>query len=141
VSSTNGGTGNTATDTLIVESPNPSLALLKQISTSATGPWTSYLTVTSNTNVYYRFTVENTGDVELNPISVTDPTVSAAGCAWPTSLPVAVSGNDSHIATCVVGPITTTSGNHINTATASGTYSGTPYTSTSSSARYSTPAI
>ena len=141
ITSTNGGTGNTASDTLAVESPNPSIALLKQISTNIGGPWTSYVTVEEGTNVFYQFTVENTGDVPLSPVSVNDPSVSTSGCTWPASLPVAVSGNDNHIATCVVGPIAASSGSHINTATASGTFGGIPYTSTASSARYSTPSL
>src|SRR5574341_144067 len=141
VSSTNGGTGNTATDSLTVKAPNPSIALLKQISTSDTGPWTSYATVNIGSNVYYRFTIENTGDVPFSPVSVTDPLVSTAGCTWPATLPVAVSGNDNHIATCVVGPVSAAAGSHTNTATASGTYSGTTYTSTSSSATYATPEL
>ena len=114
---------------------------MKQISTSATGPWTSYVTVNPGSNVYYQFTIENTGDVPFSPISVTDDLLSTAGCAWPASLPVAVSGNDNHIATCVVGPVSAASGLHTNTAEASGTYTGTTYTSTPSSATYATPGL
>jgi LPXTG-site transpeptidase (sortase) family protein len=141
VSSTNGGTGNTASNTLTVNPPNPAIALLKQVSTSATGPWTNFVAVSTGSNVYYRFTIENIGDVPFNPVSVTDALVSTAGCTWTTPLPVAVSGNDNHITTCVVGPVSATSGSHTNTATASGTYSGTTYTSTSSSATYATPGL
>src|SRR5215213_1631080 len=133
-------TGNTATDTLTVNSPSPAIALLKQISTSATGPWTSFVAVTAGTNVYYQFSIENAGDVVLSPVSVTDPLVSTAACSWPASLPVAVAGNNNHIATCVVGPVTATAGSHPNTATTSGTYSGTVYTD-SSSATYATTGL
>jgi LPXTG-site transpeptidase (sortase) family protein len=141
VTSTNGGTGNAASDTLTVNAPNPGIALLKQVSTSATGPWTSYVTVNAGSSVYYRFTIENTGDVPLNPVSVNDIVVSTAGCTWTTPLPVAVSGNENHITACVVGPVAAASGLHLNTATASGTYSGTTYSSTPSSATYATPGL
>src|SRR6185503_7072630 len=139
VSSTNGGTGNTASNTLTVNAASPAIALLKQVSTSATGPWTSFVAVASGSNVYYRFTIENTGDVPLNPVSVND--ALAAGCTWTAPLPVAVSGNDNHITTCVVGPVSAASGLHTNTAMAFGTYSGTTYPSTSSSATYATTGL
>ena len=132
--------GDFATDTLTVNSPSPAIALLKQISTSATGPWASFVAVTAGTNVYYQFTIENAGDVVLSPVSVTDPLVSTATCSWPASLPVAVAGNNNHITTCVVGPVTTTSGAHPNIATSSGTYSGSVYTDTSS-ATYATTGL
>jgi LPXTG-site transpeptidase (sortase) family protein len=141
VSSTNGGIGNTASDILTVNSPNPAIAMLKQVSTSASGPWSNYITVNVGTNVYYQYTVENIGEVPFSQVSVTDPLVNTAGCTWPVSLPVAVSGNDNHIARCVVGPVVAVTGSNVNTATASGTYSGIPYTSTSSSATYSTPGL
>ena len=142
VASTNGGTGNKASDTLVVDPPNPAIVLLKQISTSSTGPWTSYITVDPPTSVYYQFTIENSGDVPLSPVSMNDPTISGEeNCAWPNTLPVADINDDDHIATCVVGPVLSVTGTNTNTATASGTFGGTPYTSISSSATYSTPAI
>ena len=99
--------------------------------------------------MFYRFTVENTGDVTLTNVSVSDPTVSTAGCAWtrgdsatsvtsPFTLPIGDAGNN-HIATCVLGPIVAVSGSHTNTATASGT-NGSTVTKTSS-ATYGTPAL
>jgi LPXTG-site transpeptidase (sortase) family protein len=135
VSSTNGGTGNTASDSLTVNSPNPAIALLKQVSTGATGPWTSFVAVTVGSNVYYQFTVENTGDVPLTSISISDPSLPSAATTcnstWTNPLPVAVAGNENHIDTCVVGPITAVAGSHPNTATASGVYGGTTYSDTS----------
>jgi uncharacterized repeat protein (TIGR01451 family) len=127
-----------------VVAPNPGIALLKQVSTSATGPWTSFLSVTIPGTVYYQFTVENTGDVPLSPISLTDDTLNVSTCntVWSSlTLQVADALDDDHIATCVVGPVTAASGSHTNTATATGTYSGTPYTSTSSAATYATPEL
>ena len=136
-------TGNIATDTLTVNSPSPSIALLKQVSTSATGPWTSFVAVSTGANVYYQFTVENAGDVALTSISISDPSLpSAATCnsTWTDPLPVAVAGNNNHIDTCVVGPITAVSGSHLNTATVSGTYNAANYTDTSS-ATYATTGL
>jgi LPXTG-site transpeptidase (sortase) family protein len=128
-------TGNTAADTLTVDSPHPAIGLLKQVSTGATGPWTSFVAVTAGTNVYYQFTIENEGDVALTSISISDPGLPSAATTcnstWTDPLPVAAAGNNNHIDTCVVGPIAATSGSHSNTATASGTYSGTTYTDTS----------
>src|SRR6185436_9845017 len=83
VTSTEGGNGNTATATLVVQPPHPSIGLLKQVSTSASGPWTSFVNVTLPASVYYQFTIENTGDVALSPVSVSDPLVDTTFCTWP----------------------------------------------------------
>lgn len=127
VSSTAAGTGNTASDTLTVTAAHPQISLLKQVSNSPTGPWTSYQTVTAGANVYYQFTVENPGDVDLTSVSVSDPAFggTVAGCSWATLVKY-----DSK--TCTAGPVTAVSGVNINTATASGTYSGSTYTDFSS---------
>jgi uncharacterized repeat protein (TIGR01451 family) len=139
------GNGNTATATVVVEPPHPSISLLKQVSTSATGPWTTFLAVTLPASVYYQFTIENTGDVPLSPVSVSDPQVDTSFCTWPATLPVATAlppGNTNHIATCVVGPVTAVAGLKVNTATASGTYAPTGTTVTdTSTARYSTTGL
>lgn len=132
--------GNTASDSLTVKPASPGISLLKQVSPSATGPWTSFLALATGGNVYYKFTIENIGDVPLNPVSVSDPDVNTSGCSWPSPLPVAVPANDNHIATCVVGPVSAIAGSHTNTATASGTYSGNPYTDISS-ATYATTGL
>ncbi len=129
--------GNTASGSLTVNAGHPAIALLKQVGPAATGPWTSFLAVATGGSVYYKFTTENAGDAPLSPVSVTDPQVSTASCVWPATLPVAVASNDNHIATCIVGPVTAVAGSHVNTATASGTYSGTAYTD-QSSATYAT---
>lgn len=137
--------GNTASASLIVNPANPAIAILKQISTSATGPWTSFLSTSAGTNVYYKFTIENIGDVPLNPVTVSDPTLSGtsvdpATCSWTNPLPVA-SPTEDPTQTCVKGPVTTVAGSHPNTATSHGTYSGTVYDSTPSTATYSTTGL
>ena len=150
VTSTNGGTGNTAADTLVISPAHPAISVLKQISTGASGPWSSFLPVSVGSDIYYRFIVSNDGDVPLTGVNVTDPLVSTAGCAWhngdgtlltaPFNLPVASAANDQYYAVCVLGPIITTAGTHPNTATATGTYNAVSYTDTSS-ATYATTGV
>jgi uncharacterized repeat protein (TIGR01451 family)/fimbrial isopeptide formation D2 family protein len=112
--------GNTASDTLTATPPNPAIALLKQVGPTVAGPWSSFLAVPVGGNVFYRFTVENIGNVPLNSVGVSDPQVSTASCIWPSPLPVA-SPMDDPTALCIVGPVTAVSGTNPNTATASGT--------------------
>ncbi|MBI5675510.1 MAG: DUF11 domain-containing protein, partial [Nitrospirae bacterium] len=137
--------GNTANDSLIVILPYPTIAILKQVSTSATGPWSSFLAVSSGSDVYYKFTIENIGDVPLNPVSVSDPTLAStsvdpATCSWTVPLPVASPTQDP-TETCVKGPVTAASGSHPNTATSHGTYGGTIYDSDPSTGTYATTGL
>ncbi|MGD8822763.1 MAG: hypothetical protein PVG63_06645, partial [Anaerolineales bacterium] len=157
VTSTNGGTGNTASATLEVRDPIVSISLLKQVSAFSAGPWTSFLSIGTSTEIYFRFVVENTGDVPLSSVDVTDPAsyVDPSVCAWtdgdgdgltaPFTLPVASSSNDDHIAYCtidLVTPITTNVavGTYPNTATASGTNNTTTVTD-DSTATYANPEV
>ena len=148
VSATTAGAGNTASASLTVTAPHPAISVLKRVGLSPTGPWVDFLSVAPLTPLYYQFTAENTGDVALNPFSVSDPTLAGtgadpAGCVWQTTnlpstlpaLPVATATIDP-TATCVVGPISAAGGDHPNTATAHGTYSGTVYNSNPASADY-----
>ena len=133
-----------------MSAPHPAISTLKQVSTSATGPWTSFIAVTTGTNVYYQFTVQNDGDVPLNPVTASDNIYNISGCVWkngdgttltaPITLPVASAANNQHYMTCISGPVTAASGSHPNTVTASGTYSGTAYTDTST-ATYATTGL
>ncbi len=136
--------GNTASDSLDVDPPSPSIALLKQVSTSPSGPWTSFIAVPTGASVHFRFTVENTGDVPLTNISISDDTLNVATCNAAftgLTLPVAVPANDNHIVTCVAGPVVATAGSHTNTATASGTFNAIAYPSDPSSAIYATTGL
>jgi uncharacterized repeat protein (TIGR01451 family) len=112
--------------------PAPSISLLKQIATSSTGDWFSSITVQGGSAVYYKFTVTNTGNVPLSPVTVTDPLVSTAGCTFTDPLPL----GESTI--CVVGPVTAANaaGTYPNTATAHGGYNSTTYDSAPSTAEY-----
>lgn len=137
-------TGNTATDTLYVRAPSPGIKLLKEVGATAAGPWSSFLAVVLPGNVYYRFTVENTGDQPLSPVSLTDTTaldISACNAAWVSIILPVASGTSDPTATCVVGPITAVSGLNPNTATAHGTSGGTVYNSLTSTAKYGTAAL
>ncbi len=134
------GNGNTASDTLLVNPTTPKLSLLKQVSTSSNGPWSTKINVAVGDNIYYRFTIENIGDVDLSPVWVTDPEISTSSCAWPSILPVGSQTADP-TASCVVGPVKAISGTNDNTANASGTYNGSTTTSTDSTATYVTTAL
>ncbi|MHB8882890.1 MAG: beta strand repeat-containing protein, partial [Thermodesulfovibrionales bacterium] len=136
--------GNAASASITVNPPNPALAILKQVAPAAAGPWTSFLALTEGSTVYYRFTIENTGDVPLSPVSITDDILDVSSCNAPWSsvlLPVAVAANDNHIISCIVGPITAISGSHLNTAYATGIYGGAPEDSANSVATYATTGL
>ena len=121
---------------LVTVTAAPSLSLVKQVGASATGPWSASITVAGGSPVYYEFTITNTGNTPLSPVSVTDLTVSTASCTWPSSL--AAGANVS----CVVGPIAAAmlAGTYTNIATAHGTYNSVVYDSTPSLASYTVSA-
>jgi len=124
---------------LTAKAPSPSLAFIKEVGATNAGPWVPNLAVAAGANVFYRFTVENTGDVPLNSVTINDPKFTAAQLAPCTvTLPIAVAANNNHIATCVVGPVVAAAVVTPNTATASGTPStgGTAITSPSDTATY-----
>ena len=144
VTSLEGGDGDSATATVYVKDPAPELKVLKQVglSSASEGVWSKFLEINSlPTNVYYKFTVENVGDVDLTDVSITDAelsnvSVDLSGCSWAdltTADPIQV---------CVVGPLTVTdSGKLYNTATADGTYGVAPIESDPSSATYGTSGL
>lgn len=131
--------GNKATDSLTVTNPTPAIGITKQVSTSASGPWSSFVAVPVGANVYYRFVIENTGDVPLDPVSITDNTLDVSTCnsGWTTPLPVASPSVDA-TETCIVGPITAVAGSNSNTAKSHGTYNATNVDSLPSTAVYAT---
>ena len=151
VTSTEGGDGNTASASFFVKDPAPKINLVKYIglTNDPDGVWGKFLTITTlPTNVYYKFTVENIGDVELTSIKIWDPdsdfpSGTPVSCTLYKPGPVAfvepLSVGD--YVYCIVGPVAVTvPGSETNTAKASGEYSSTEYDSDpSSSATYGTP--
>lgn len=150
ISSTNGGTGNTAIANVLVKTPAPAIKLLKQVASTVNGPWVSFLSIGTNTPVYYQFTVENVGDVDLTSVNVTDPLGgSAISCSWvdgdggaltaPFTLTKPAAGHNKHIASCTISTTTNgTAGSYPNTAKA--TDSVTTVTD-ESTATYANPAL
>ncbi|MBI4882957.1 MAG: hypothetical protein HY826_02760, partial [Actinobacteria bacterium] len=139
VTSAEGGDGNVATATLIVQDPIAIIDLNKQVSTDNTN-WFKFASVPAGGDVYYRFTVYNAGDTAFSAVSVSDPTLAAtavdpAACVWST--PVAP-GDTLY---CVRGPIAAVNGSHPNTASASGVHVSGSETSAPSTATYATPGL
>jgi uncharacterized repeat protein (TIGR01451 family) len=133
VTSTEGGTGNAATATLVVSDPVAVIDLNKQVSSDGIN-WFKFVGVPVGGPVYYRFSVYNGGDIPFTNISVSDPTPIA--CTWTgTTYPPLAPGET---AVCVTGPIAAVSGSDANTATATGTYATGTATSSPSTATYAT---
>ncbi len=135
VYSTNGGTGNTATASILVRAPSYSLNFIKQVGPTASGPWSNLLLADVNDPVHYRFIVENTGEGNLTNVTATDNTVNIANCTWrdengvafpdtdPSgsiyafTLPQADLLDNGHIAYCVYSSVLAAAGMRENTAT------------------------
>ncbi len=157
VTSIEGGNGNTASASIYVKDPAPAINILKQIglTNNPDGGWSKSLRINSlPTDVYYKFTVENIGDVDLTSIRIFDPpgdypANSPVVCTYyepvvPPASPVLFAEplNTGEYIYCITGPISiTNSGSNTNTSAAYGTYSGSDYPSDPSSAYYGTPAI
>jgi uncharacterized repeat protein (TIGR01451 family) len=161
VTSTNGGTGNTATASVYVRDAIHSLAFLKQVGPTADGPWYSYLPVAIGDPVYYRFTIENTGEVNLTNVSVSDGYLAPFTCTWkyiavtagptetltnyatqsPLTIPAIGSSSpawveNNHIAYCVPSQTTTETADDENEHTNTATLSTTGLSNVTSSATY-----
>jgi large repetitive protein len=130
--------GNTAAASLVVNPPNPSIHLLKQVNSTGSGLFFPFLATPIGGNVDYRFTVENTGDVALTSPQLTDNAVDVSTCNATWS---GLTLQPGDIVTCVVGPISAVSGVHTNTASVSATFNASPVTSPNSSATYATTAL
>ena len=82
------------------------------------------ISVTVGSNVYYRFNVTNTGNVELSNITLTDNTYDLSGATVPSSL----APNASFV--YYFGPVLAQVGQHTNIATAAGQYNNITYSNT-----------
>ncbi|GEM_PF-2842679 len=56
----------------VQQAPNPNYAILKQVSTSANGTFSSDVQVQSGATVYYKITVSSTGDAPITNVNVKD---------------------------------------------------------------------
>jgi LPXTG-site transpeptidase (sortase) family protein len=122
VTSTDGGTGNTATDEIIVRDPLPAISLLKQVGLTASGPWYSFVAVDPPLprDVYFHFIVENTGDTVFTNVSITDVSLPGLDLSNCTAV---LAGNLAMYETkeCTSGPQSVTlPGDYTNTAYATG---------------------
>jgi hypothetical protein len=110
----------------ITPCPPPQITVQKQVVCELPGPtcdtFGAYPANKSATGVKgdttcpafcYKITVINSGQVDLNNVTVSDPTISLAGCSFPTTLPIGGS------ASCTVTGVTLCQ-NTTNTVTASG---------------------
>ncbi|WP_344116980.1 DUF7507 domain-containing protein, partial [Nocardioides marmoribigeumensis] len=106
--------------------PAPAIDVEKDVSVDGGATWkdadtlAGAPTVAERSNVKYRFTVTNTGNVPLSSLTLSDDKLGLSGCTVPATLAVGASF------TCIV---TTTlaqaNPDHVNIATATGTSSGT----------------
>ena len=127
-------TSYTATDSATYLGAPPNLSLIKQIGTSASGPWSTTLNTAVGANVYYRFTIVNNSALNASGLSITDPLVSTASCSYVDPL---TPGNAS---ICVVGPVVAAGApgaTVVNTAFASG--NGGTLTTPNAQASYTLP--
>jgi uncharacterized repeat protein (TIGR01451 family) len=150
VPATTGAVVNTATATGVYNAANytnvddatyvgadPNLSLIKEISTSATGPWLDFISgIAPGTSLYYRFTIINNGAQPVTGLSITDAMVSTASCTYVDPLPV----GDASI--CIAGPVIAAGApgaTVTNTATVNGTSGGSPVSDTDTAAYALTP--
>ncbi|MFN8470908.1 MAG: hypothetical protein U0822_01700 [Anaerolineae bacterium] len=117
---------------------NPSLNLLKEVSTSVNGPWSASVTLTTPGTVYYRFTLRNTGNVTLSgPFAVSDTALTNRGVTvtCPTATSLAPNATLVCTASTAVTQTDIDNGGFANTATASAKApNGEPITSNPSDA-------
>jgi uncharacterized membrane protein len=107
--------------------PQPAIDVIKQVS-SDNSTWSdTTIDVLAGSNVYFRYIVNNTGNVDLSSLTLTDNTYSIS----PT-LPTTLSHSQTY--TYYFGPVTAQLGTHTNIATATGTYNQTVYNATESAA-------
>lgn len=110
----------TATDTLNVHAPINGITILKRIGPTASGPWTSSLSVALGASVFFQYTVDNTGEAALSNATIVDsftpalslsatPGVTTCNAAM-TSIPVFGS------VTCVSDAAVTVNATGVNNA-------------------------
>jgi len=117
---------------------SPDLSLKKQIKADD-GEWRDDpIIVFEGDNVYYKFKVENTGNVGLTDISVSDTDLDLGVCTWNDLL------NAGDETSCELGPFEAELGFHENEGTASakfGTLDVSPATDTASYTAEAPPCV
>jgi hypothetical protein len=115
-------TGPDTDDAIVPVTTTPEITVVKEV--FANGIWVDANTLAEapsfpeRSNVMFRYTVTNTGNVTLSPVTLTDDTFATSGCTIPTSL--APAGTFS----CTLTQYFADPVNHVNIATATGTWSG-----------------
>ncbi len=114
-----GGNVVSNTDSVKVEGPkaNPDIQLVKEVAAVNGDPSASNFNQSGDT-ITYKFTVTNTGNVELTNVTITDPAASVSGS--PISLAAGASDNSSFTATYVITQADVDAGAFTNTATVTG---------------------
>ena len=109
--------------------PSPSIDIEKYVSTDeqdwhdADTP-AEALAVPVGSDVYFKFRVVNTGDVELTNITLSDSVYDVSGCTLIDPLAPGASFE------CIIGPFEAAEGLHVNIGTATGDYGRQPYSDT-----------
>jgi hypothetical protein len=88
---------------------------------SAPGP-----SIVTSKGVYFKFRIENTGNVTLTGITLTDTVYNLVGIT--PALPASLAAGAVYEG--VIGPIAATAGNHTNTGNATGYWGGNPVSDT-----------
>jgi uncharacterized repeat protein (TIGR01451 family) len=108
------------TDSVTIEGPkaNPDIQLVKEVAAVNGDPSVSNFSQSGDT-ITYKFTVTNTGNVELTNITISDPAASVSG--GPISLAAGASDNSTFTATYVITQADVDAGAFTNTANVTGT--------------------
>ncbi|MGD0249217.1 MAG: hypothetical protein ABSB75_09210, partial [Candidatus Limnocylindrales bacterium] len=110
------------------------LTLTKQVSTSASGPWSSSASLSGPATVYYRLVVTNDGTVTISGVSIADALLGTLGCTPGQPADLSVGSSMTCTGSHAVTQAELDSSPFTNTATASGTYEGKPIDSNTASA-------
>jgi hypothetical protein len=116
------------TSVLCGPKPNPVIDIEKTVSDD-NATWNDAdtvpgLIVLTGQDVWFQFAITNTGNVTLTNVVLTDTVLNLNSCAISTTLTPSASTS------CIIGSIAAITGQHTNTAQATGIYNGNIYTDT-----------
>jgi uncharacterized repeat protein (TIGR01451 family) len=123
-----------ATDDANYFGATPSIQLVKSISTD-NSTWNNVqvppgILVPNGTDVYFKFEITNTGNIELTNITLTDDTYTLTGLVLPSTLA------PEEVFTYYLGPVTAQINQHTNNATTTGIFNNVTYYSDSHLSNY-----